>query len=54
MLLKRLSEKDQSPCHRQTLQILLSLLLLFSPQLGQQWWMGSPHNEDEAPDVNIG
>ena len=33
VLLKRFSQKDQSPCHHQTLQILLSLLLLSSPQL---------------------
>ena len=33
VLLRRFSQKDQSPCHHQTLQILLSLLLLSSPQL---------------------
>lgn len=34
------SQKDQSPCHHQTPQILLSLLPLSSPQLGQQRWRG--------------
>ena len=34
-------KKNQSPHHHQTLQILLSLLLL-SSQLGQQWWPGQP------------
>ena len=53
MLLKRFSQKDQSPCHHQILQILLSLLLC-PPQLGQQWWMGARPPAGAAPAAMAG
>ena len=53
MLLKRFSQKDQSPCHHQILQILLSLLLS-PPQLGQQWWMGARPPAGAAPAAMAG
>ena len=69
VLQRRFSQKDQSLCHHQIPQILLSWLPLSSPQLGQQWWRGQdlllvqhqllgqahqPYVADEAPDVDIG